>query len=214
MKEYISSSGDTIWKIAGQFNVSADEIKEVNERLSDRIRPGERLRIPEPSQAALASSKQTIVPSEKEGEFPLLTVGKPKLPTVDGSYALPFGFYSRQHLKDIFLMARLVHAEARGEPFEGQIAVAAVLLNRIDSPSFPNKVHDAIHQPMQFEPVANGMINKTPNDQAYKAVFEALQGEDPTNGALFFWNPNKVSRTSWVWTRQITYRIGKHVFGI
>lgn len=214
MKEYFSKSGDTIWKIAGQYSVSADEIKEVNERYSDRIRPGERLRIPEPAQAALASGKHTTVPSEKEGEFPLITLGKPTLPTVDGSYTLPYGLYTRQHLKDIYLMARLVHAEARGEPYEGQIAVAAVLLNRIDSPSFPNKVHDAVYQRMQFEPVDNGTINLTPNDLAYRAVFEALTGKDPTDGALFFWNPDKVSKTSWVWTRQVTSRIGRHVFGI
>lgn len=213
MKEYTSKSGDTIWKIAAEFGLSAEEIKEVNRLISDRIRPGQRLRIPEPSQAALASGNY-IPGQEKDGEFPLLSVGKPKLPTVAGSYTLPYGIYTRQHLKDIFLMARLVHAEARGEPYQGQIAVAAVLLNRIDSPDFPNLVHDAVYQSMQFEPVDNGTINMTPNDLAYRAVFEALGGQDPTDGALFFWNPNKVSQTSWVWTRQITCRIGKHVFGI
>lgn len=209
MKDYVTKSGDTIWKIAVQHQVGADEINAVNQRISYRVRAGERLRIPEPSQPALAGSKPV-----EPGEFPLLTLGKPKLPAVDGSYTLPHGLYTRQHLKDIFLMARLVHAEARGEPYEGQVAVAAVLLNRIDSTQFPNNIHEAVYQPRQFEPVDNGSINMTPNDLAYRAVFDALRGKDPTEGALFFWNPSKVSKTSWIWTRKITYRTGKHVFGI
>jgi N-acetylmuramoyl-L-alanine amidase len=111
-------------------------------------------------------------------------------------------------------MARLVHAETRGEPYQGQVAVAAVLLNRIENSAFPDSIYDAVYQPMQFEPVDNGAINFTPNNKAYEAVFDALKGQDPTEGALFFWNPDKVSKTSWVWTRKITSRIGRHVFGI
>ncbi|MFW5986195.1 MAG: spore cortex-lytic enzyme, partial [Halanaerobiales bacterium] len=112
---------------------------------------------------------------------------------------------------DVQLIARLVHAEARGEPYEGQVAVAAVLLNRVESASFPNSVSSVIYQPLAFESVANGQFNLPPTQQNLKAARSALNGWDPTHGAVFFWNPSKpVNR--WIWSRQIVRRIGSHVF--
>ena len=108
-------------------------------------------------------------------------------------------------------MARLVYAEARGEPFEGQVAVAAVLLNRVRHPEFPNSVAGAVYQPGQFEPVANGSINQIPNNLAYLAVLEAW-GERIPPMEPSFWNPRKVPASSWVWTRQVKLQIGNHVF--
>lgn len=114
---------------------------------------------------------------------------------------------------DVELIARLVHAEARAEPYEGQVAVAAVLLNRVNSASFPNTVSGVIYQPLAFESVANGEFNLPPTEENRKAARSALNGWDPTHGALFFWNPSKpVSR--WIWSRRIVRRIGNHVFGI
>ncbi|MDI9413631.1 MAG: cell wall hydrolase [Bacillota bacterium] len=146
----------------------------------------------------------------KQGEFVKLSA--PSLPSLEGRFILPAGYYSQREIDDVALLARLVYAESRGEPFEGQVAVAAVLLNRVKHPDFPDSVHQAIYQPGQFEPVANGTIYQTPNNQAYKAVLDAMSGSDPTNGALFFWNPHKVPPRSWVWTREIKSRIGNHVF--
>lgn len=146
----------------------------------------------------------------KQGEFVKLSA--PVLPSLEGGFALPKSYYTQETLDDIALLARLVYAESRGEPYEGQVAVAAVLLNRVKHPEFPNTIREAIFQPRQFEPVANGTIYQTPNNQAYEAVLEARAGNDPTNGALFFWNPNKVSPSSWVWTRQVKSKIGGHVF--
>lgn len=146
----------------------------------------------------------------KQGEF--VKLSSPILPSLEGGFALPEGYYTQGAIDDIALLARLVYAESRGEPFEGQVAVAAVLLNRVQHPDFPNTIQEAIYQPRQFEPVANGTIYQTPNALAYEAVLEAKAGNDPTDGALFFWNPNKVSPRSWVWTRQIKVQIGEHVF--
>lgn len=114
---------------------------------------------------------------------------------------------------DVEMLARLVHAEARAEPYEGQVAVAAVVLNRVKSPSFPNSISGVIYQPQAFESVANGQFNLPPTEENYRAARSALNGWDPTHGALYFWNPSKpVSR--WIWSRRIVRRIGNHVFGI
>lgn len=112
---------------------------------------------------------------------------------------------------DLTLLARLVQAEAGGEPYEGQVAVAAVVLNRIASPLFPNTLSDVIFQPLAFESVANGLINRAPSATALQAARDALNGYDPTQGALFFWNPSKPV-SSWIWSRPIIRRIGDHVF--
>lgn len=112
------------------------------------------------------------------------------------------------------LLARAVAAEAEGEPFEGQVAVAAVILNRVQHPSFPNTISGVLYQPHAFESVTNGLIwRRTPSDEAYRAARAALNGWDPTYGAIFFWNPSKPV-SPWVWTRQIVTRIGNHVFAV
>ncbi len=114
---------------------------------------------------------------------------------------------------DLQLIARLIHAEARAEPFEGKVAVAAVLLNRVESPSFPNSVAGVIYQPLAFESVANGQFNLPPTNEEVKAARSALNGWDPTHGALFFWNPSKPVN-QWIWSRRIVRRIGGHVFAL
>jgi len=114
--------------------------------------------------------------------------------------------------EDVELLARLIAAEAQGEPYVGQVAVGAVVLNRVKSPGFPNTLSGVIYQPRAFESVSNGLIwRRTPTAEAYRAARDALNGWDPTYGALFFWNPNKPV-SPWVWTRQIIVRIGNHVF--
>lgn len=112
------------------------------------------------------------------------------------------------------LLARTIAAEAEGEPFEGQVAVAAVILNRVNHPGFPNTISGVIYQPHAFESVSNGLIwRRTPSEEAYRAARAALNGWDPTYGAIFFWNPSKPV-TPWIWSRQIVTRIGNHVFAI
>lgn len=112
-----------------------------------------------------------------------------------------------------YMLARTIHGEARGEPYVGKVAVAAVVLNRTKSPSFPNTVAGVVYQPLAFTAVADGQINLTPNKDAIKAARDALNGWDPTYGCLYYWNP--ITATSkWIWSRKVTLKIGKHWFGI
>ncbi|HZK57262.1 MAG TPA: cell wall hydrolase [Clostridia bacterium] len=112
---------------------------------------------------------------------------------------------------DINLLARAIHAETKGEPYLGQVAVGAVMLNRITHPSFPNTLAGVIYQPCAFEPTKSGDINEAPNDSACNAAKAALDGWDPTGGAVYFWNPSSAT-SGWIWTRKVTLSIGKHVF--
>lgn len=114
---------------------------------------------------------------------------------------------------EVDLLARLVAAEAEGEPYSGQVAVAAVILNRVQSPEFPNSISGVAYQPLAFESVMNGLIwRRTPSGDAHNAARDALNGWDPTYGSTFFWNPSKPV-TPWIWTRTIVVHIGNHVFG-
>lgn len=114
---------------------------------------------------------------------------------------------------DIQLMARLVYGEARGESYTGQIAVAAVVLNRVKNSAFPNTISGVIYQPYAFTAVSDGQINLTPDSKAINAVKEAMNGYDPTYGALYYYNP--VTATSaWIFSRKTTVQIGRHVFAV
>lgn len=115
---------------------------------------------------------------------------------------------------DITLLARLITAEAGNEPYEGQVAVGAVILNRVASPEFPNTLSGVIYQPDAFESISNGLaFSQPPFDDALRAAQDAMNGWDPTGGSLFFWNPSKPV-SSWIWSRQIVITIGKHVFAL
>lgn len=110
------------------------------------------------------------------------------------------------------LFARVIEAEAGGEPYTGKVAVAAVLLNRVNSPEFPNTLNDVIYQRHAFESVTNGLIwRKTPGHDSYRAIDAAMNGWDPSHGSLFFWNPYKPV-TPWIWSRPVQVQYGDHVF--
>ncbi|MDK2917330.1 MAG: N-acetylmuramoyl-L-alanine amidase [Candidatus Petromonas sp.] len=112
---------------------------------------------------------------------------------------------------DIRLLAMAINGEARGEPYVGQVAVGAVILNRVKHPSFPNSIAGVIYQPLAFESVDTGEIYKPIKESSYKAARDALNGWDPTGGALYFWNPAH-AQSSWIWKLKPTLKIGKHVF--
>ena len=114
---------------------------------------------------------------------------------------------------DVELLARLIYGEARGESYVGQVAVGAVVMNRIKSSSFPNTMSGVIYQRYAFTAVSDGQINLTPNETARKAARDAMNGWDPSYGALYYYNP-KVATSSWIFTRQTTTTIGNHVFAI
>ncbi|HET7578309.1 MAG TPA: spore cortex-lytic enzyme [Bacillales bacterium] len=111
----------------------------------------------------------------------------------------------------IQLLAQLVYAESRGEPFKGQVAVAAVVLNRIDSQKFPDSVAGVIYQPHAFTCVQFGTFYDQPDKEAYRAVYEAIQGWDPSHHSLYYFNPVKAT-SDWIWSRTETLQIGHHIF--
>lgn len=112
------------------------------------------------------------------------------------------------------ILTRLVDAEARGEPFEGKVAVAAVVVNRVRSRSFPDTIWDVVHQPGQFTPVEMGLLPKTLSDSCATAVSCALNGEDPTGGALFFYNPSTSLQMDYWKTKAVLKQIGNHNFAL
>lgn len=112
---------------------------------------------------------------------------------------------------DVYLLARLISAEARGEPYIGQVAVGAVVLNRIDHPSFPNSLSGVIYQSGAFSCLDDGQFNQPVAGSAYRAAREALAGSDPTGGAIYYFNP-ATATSKWIWSRPQMLTIGSHIF--
>ncbi len=115
---------------------------------------------------------------------------------------------------EIDMLAHLIHGEARGEPFEGQVAVAGVVLNRKDSSQFPNSITGVIYQAEQFTALEDGQFYKTPDRTSYDAAFKALEGEDPSKGAHYFFNPLTADNLDWFRTLEEVNRIGNHIFAV
>jgi N-acetylmuramoyl-L-alanine amidase len=162
--------------------------------------PAEQQAEPPAKQPAQEPTKQ---PDAEEPEKQEEQQASPKETAVN----MPNGFSQN----DIQLMANAVYGEARGESYIGQVAVAAVILNRVNSPTFPNTVSGVIFEPRAFTAVADGQIWLTPNEKAKKAVLDAINGFDPTENAIYYFNPDTAT-SGWIWGRPQIKRIGKHIF--
>lgn len=114
---------------------------------------------------------------------------------------------------EVYLLARTIYAEGRGEPYTGQVAIGAVVLNRVRSRQFPNTISGVVYQKHAFTAVSDGQINLTPNETAMRAAKDAINGWDPTGGAIYYYNP-AVATSAWIFDRQTVTVIGKHVFAI
>lgn len=123
------------------------------------------------------------------------------------------GASSNYTSSDLYLLAKCIYAEARGESYTGQVAVGAVILNRVDSPAFPNTIAGVIYQKNAFTAVSDGQINLEPDQTALNAANDAMNGWDPTYGCLYYYNP-AVATSSWIFGRETVTVIGKHVFAI
>ena len=181
---YTVVKGDTLYEISKAYNTTAEKLMRYNRLEEVLIIPGQKIYLP------LQSEEQLLAPVISRNNINI----------------------SREEL---MLLAHLIHAEARGENFTGQVAVGAVVLNRASSPYFPETIRDVIMQKTynlyQFSPVGDGSINLTPDENAIQAALQALKGEDPTNGALFFYNPD-ISSDKWIRTLPVITKIGNHVF--
>lgn len=232
---YTVQRGDTLYTIAQRFGVSVGSLRQRNGLWTDSLRIGQRITIPTGTgTASTAASGWTYTVRRGDTLFTISQrVGVPvdtlrsvnglasntlrigqrlTIPTGGTTAATPAGGGSRAGV-DTYMLARLIHAEAEAEPYIGKVAVGAVVLNRIESPLFPNTLAGVLYQPHAFETVTNGRIYNNPSNEAIRAARDAVNGWDPSGGALYFFNPAKVT-SSWVWTRTIVNRIGKHVFAI
>lgn len=121
------------------------------------------------------------------------------------------GGSSTNNSSNVNLLARVIYGEARGEPYSGQVAVGAVILNRVKSSQFPNTIAGVVYQSGAFDAVADGQVNLAPDSTSKKAAQDALNGWDPSYGAIYYFNPNTATN-KWIWSRPLTVTIGKHRF--
>ena len=183
------ASGETLYQLAQRYGCTVNDIKKRNNLTSDVIQAGVVLKIPAASGTTGNSNSNAVVTSSRGGN------------------------YQRTYTQAEWdMLAQVVYGEARGEIYDGQVAVAAVVLNRLEHDAFPNTLRGVVFQKNAFTCVSDGQYYLTPNRTAYEAALEAMQGNDPTGGCLYYWNPTTAT-SSWIWTRRIEARIGNHVFG-
>lgn len=118
---------------------------------------------------------------------------------------------SASNKNDVTLLSKVIYSEARGEPYKGQVAVGAVVLNRVASSSFPNTIAGVVYQSGAFDAVSDGQINLQPDETARKAAQDAINGWDPTSGCIYYFNPSTAT-SKWIWSRPQVITIGKHIF--
>lgn len=223
---YTVQKGDSLYLVAQRYGVTVAALKSANGLKTDTIYPGQKLTIPGGTSSA---NRYTVVMGDSlyliAKRFGVTVAAIKQANNLSGDTVYPGqvlsipGGSSRQVVavsrsmsrSDLNLLARVVYGEARGEVYEGKVAVAAVVLNRLKHPNFPKTIPGIIYEPGAFTAVADGQINLTPDAESYKAVQDALNGWDPTYGAIYYWNP-ATATSKWVWSRPITVRIGNHVF--
>lgn len=231
---YTVRSGDTLYLVAKKCGISVNSLKSINNLSSNYLSVGQRLNIPSGSTASAGSSSYRVqsgdtlfliaqkygitVTALKQANGMIgssLWVGQSlTIPTASKSNAATTSNFNLSQ-SDIDLLARLVSAESSGEPYTGQVAVAATILNRLGDSRYPRTIPGIVYQVdngcYQYSPVLDGRINLPSTSSAYKAVQAALTGWDPSNGANGFYNPAKTS-SIWVKSQTVTANIGDHVF--
>ncbi|PFM63741.1 peptigoglycan-binding protein LysM [Bacillus cereus] len=232
---YNVQKNDTLEAISKQYGVSVQSLKQVNNKVNNQINIGERLTIPgsptaneyiqKKNSTAGTNSYQAIYQvkngdtlSSISQQYKVSIQSIKQTNNVEGSQ-----IFVGQHLKidtgislqEVDLMARLVNAEAGGEPYAGKVAVAKVVLNRVNANGFPNTITDVIYEPIKngyaFTPVTDGRINQPATQEARMAVEEALTSKGTNSDWLYFYNP-QTSTDKWITTRQTVAQIGSHRF--
>ena len=203
---YPAYASDTV-AVFSQRGSSGEEVRQIQQRLKDwGYLSGEVDGIygAQTEEAVrYFQRKNGLVVDGIAGEATLAALGLP-----GGSSS---GANSSLNDADYQLLARIISAEARGEPYTGQVAVGAVVLNRVEHPSFPDSVAGVVYQPGAFTAITDGQINEPIAESAYRAAKDALNGWDPSGGALYYFNPDKTSN-AWMHSRPVILRIGQHLF--
>jgi len=222
---YTVRPGDSLWKIAQANGTTVTALQSANGLPGTTIYPGQTLRVPAGGTAytvrsgdslwkiaqAFGTTTSAIMSANGLSSSVIYPGQRLVIPAGWTAPAVSRGTNGGFSSTDVDLMARLVRAEAEAEPYTGQVAVAAVVLNRVRSSRFPNTVRGVVYESHQFEPVSNGRIYVAAADVHIKAVRDAIGGWDPSRGALFFFNPRYTSN-SFLWSLTVTARIGQHVF--
>jgi len=194
---YTVKSGDTLYIIAKNHFISLDSLRIANNKWDDNIYPGQILNLP--SGAAT---------SNKEQESQSYSATSNATSNITNNATIPYSAY------ELDLLARLITAEADSEPYSAKVAVGGVVVNRVEDSRFPNSITDVIYEKSygyyQFTPVENGWINKPASQSSNQAAYEALNGSDPSNGSLFYFDDS--SKNKWLWSKPIKARIGKMVY--
>ncbi|MFZ5632780.1 MAG: LysM peptidoglycan-binding domain-containing protein [Bacillota bacterium] len=223
------SSGDTLWKLGVRYGITVDKLKEANNLKGNTIYPGQTLFIPEGQQSGytvrpgdtlyiIAGRYGTTVRELMEANRLTSTVIYPGQKLYIPRQGRPSAAVSRGtniSTSEFETLARIITAEADDQSYETKVAVGAVVLNRVASPLFPNTIRGVVYQVdsggrYQFEPVLNGWINRPPSEEAIKAAQDALNGWDPTNGALFFWE--SWVKSNYLNSRPVAGEIGAFTF--
>lgn len=153
--------------------------------------------------------------NKKRGLFLMicLLIGLTLTETIGPLWQEAIGGVGTYSSNDVTVLAKMIHGEARGEPYIGKVAVGAVILNRVKDKKFPDSVYGVCFQPGAFDAVSDGQYYMEPDKSSVNAAKAAIGGWDPTYGALYYWNPSTAT-SKWIWSRTIMTKIGKHVFGI
>ncbi|MGE7860273.1 cell wall hydrolase [Bacillus mobilis] len=226
---------DTLWGISKQYGVSIQSIKQANNKGNDQTFIGEQLNIPDSTNSNEISVRQNARPANISGQIIYQVQQGDSLEKIAKHYNVTVQsiqqinntvgnkLYTGQHLKinssisekEKDLMARLVTAEAGGESYKGKVAVAKVILNRVNAKGFPNTITGVIYEPIKygyaFTPITDGRINQPASPEAKMAVEEAISTNGIHSDWLYFYNP-KTSTDKWITTRQTVAVIGNHVF--
>ncbi|ALN97746.1 spore cortex-lytic enzyme [Bacillus phage vB_BpuM-BpSp] len=190
---YNVKKGDTLWGISRTYNITLSDLRKENNKWDDLILVNQKIKIPEGKVPQYTKKEVSKVKKQSVSEY--------KSQSKNTSVA--------QNERE--LLAKLVRAEAENEPYAGKVAVAKVVLNRVDSPKFPNTITGVIYQRGQFSPVTNGAINRSATAESYRATDQALNTRGQGTDALYFYNP-KIATNHWQASLTVVNRIGGHVF--
>lgn len=217
---YVVRKGDSLWKLAKNNNTSVSDIKNANNMQTDTLQIGQVLVIPASTLASASSNKNMVTMTStgpldtrdsttKKSDVRISSRDQTRSDQSEKNKIT----YSKQEYE---WLARIIEAEAEDEPYLGKVAVGSVVINRIQNDWFPDSIGGVIFQKSnkvyQFSPVGNGRFNRVkPSKDSYKAATDALNGVDPTDGALYFYNP-KLTSDKWIRTRSVVKEIGQHTF--